>query len=85
MIKLNLFSAMYNACKDVQAPSTNAKVLSLLCGKEAKDCNATNWIQYMFNIDNKQTPFPIIPIFSGKLISSAKHFICHFFFCIDDQ
>uniref|UniRef100_H3BC01 NPC intracellular cholesterol transporter 1 n=1 Tax=Latimeria chalumnae TaxID=7897 RepID=H3BC01_LATCH len=56
--------AMYNACKDVEAPSSNEKALGLLCGKDAKDCNATNWIQYMFNTDNSQTPFPIIPIFS---------------------
>uniref|UniRef100_A0A3Q1FYK2 Niemann-Pick disease, type C1 n=1 Tax=Acanthochromis polyacanthus TaxID=80966 RepID=A0A3Q1FYK2_9TELE len=57
-------NAMYNACKDVQAPSSNVKALSFVCGKDAKDCNATNWIQYMFSIDNGQTPFPIIPIFS---------------------
>ncbi|XP_042353563.1 NPC intracellular cholesterol transporter 1 [Plectropomus leopardus] len=57
-------NAMYNACKDVQAPSSNMKALSILCGKEAEDCNATNWIQYMFDINNGQTPFPIIPIFS---------------------
>lgn len=57
---------MYNACADVQAPSSNVKALSLLCGKDAKDCNATNWIQYMFDINNGQTPFPIVPIFSGK-------------------
>uniref|UniRef100_A0A8C6PMS6 NPC intracellular cholesterol transporter 1 n=1 Tax=Nothobranchius furzeri TaxID=105023 RepID=A0A8C6PMS6_NOTFU len=41
-------NAMYNACQDVQLPSTNMKALSILCGKDAKDCNATNWIQYMF-------------------------------------
>lgn len=58
---------MYNACQDVQAPSSNVKALSLLCGKDAKDCNATNWIQYMFDIKNEQTPFPINPIFSGNL------------------
>ncbi|KAM9845012.1 NPC intracellular cholesterol transporter 1 [Aulostomus maculatus] len=57
-------NAMYNACKDVQAPSSNVKALSLLCGKDASDCNATNWIQYMFDINNGQTPFPINPIFS---------------------
>ncbi|XP_036374709.1 NPC intracellular cholesterol transporter 1 [Megalops cyprinoides] len=57
-------NAMYNACKDVQAPSSNVKALSLLCGKDAKDCNATNWIQYMFDINNGQTPFPIDPIFT---------------------
>nr|XP_057922980.1 NPC intracellular cholesterol transporter 1 [Doryrhamphus excisus] len=57
-------SAMYNACSDVQAPSSNVKALSLLCGKDAKDCNATNWIQYMFDINNGQAPFPILPIFS---------------------
>lgn len=78
---------MYNACKDVQAPSSNVKALSLLCGKEAKDCNATNWIQYMFDINNGQSPFPIIPIFSGKsffltlflLHSSSSQFVV--FFC----
>uniref|UniRef100_A0AAQ4RWU3 Niemann-Pick disease, type C1 n=1 Tax=Gasterosteus aculeatus aculeatus TaxID=481459 RepID=A0AAQ4RWU3_GASAC len=62
-------NAMYNACKDVQAPSSNVKALSLLCGKDAKDCNATNWIQYMFNINNGQSPFPIIPIFSDVPVS----------------
>ncbi|XP_069548356.1 NPC intracellular cholesterol transporter 1 [Brachyistius frenatus] len=61
--------AMYNACKDVQAPSSNVKALSLLCGKDAKECNATNWIQYMFNINNGQTPFPILPIFSDVPVS----------------
>ncbi|XP_035526866.1 NPC intracellular cholesterol transporter 1 [Morone saxatilis] len=62
-------NAMYNACRDVEAPSSNVKALSLLCGKDAKDCNATNWIQYMFNIENGQTPFPIIPIFSDVPVS----------------
>ncbi|XP_062285377.1 NPC intracellular cholesterol transporter 1 [Scomber scombrus] len=62
-------NAMYNACKDVQAPSSNVKALSLLCGKDAKDCNATNWIQYMFDINNGQTPFPIIPTFSDVPVS----------------
>uniref|UniRef100_A0A671XS01 Niemann-Pick disease, type C1 n=1 Tax=Sparus aurata TaxID=8175 RepID=A0A671XS01_SPAAU len=62
-------NAMYNACRDVQAPSSNVPALSLLCGKDAKDCNATNWIQYMFDINNGQTPFPIIPIFSDVPVS----------------
>ncbi|XP_053872581.1 NPC intracellular cholesterol transporter 1 [Malaclemys terrapin pileata] len=57
-------NAMYNACKDVEAPSSNVKALGLLCGKDAKDCNATNWIEYMFSKNNGQTPFSIIPIFS---------------------
>uniref|UniRef100_A0A673B615 SSD domain-containing protein n=1 Tax=Sphaeramia orbicularis TaxID=375764 RepID=A0A673B615_9TELE len=65
-------NAMYNACKDVQAPSSNVKALSLLCGKDAKECNATNWIQFMFNTDNQQTPFPIIPIFSGKTYNCTE-------------
>ncbi|XP_035025162.2 NPC intracellular cholesterol transporter 1 [Hippoglossus stenolepis] len=62
-------SAMYNACKDVQAPSTNVKAISIVCGKDAKDCNATNWIQFMFDINNGQSPFPIIPIFSDVPVS----------------
>ncbi|KAG7526301.1 Niemann-Pick C1 protein [Solea senegalensis] len=61
--------AMFNACQDVQAPSSNVKALSLLCGKEAKDCNAVNWIQYMFDINNGQSPFSIIPVFSDAPVS----------------
>ncbi|XP_059977805.1 NPC intracellular cholesterol transporter 1 [Lagenorhynchus albirostris] len=57
-------NAMYNACRDVEAPSSNEKALGLLCGKEAEACNATNWIEYMFNKDNGQAPFTITPIFS---------------------
>ncbi|XP_041848223.1 NPC intracellular cholesterol transporter 1 [Melanotaenia boesemani] len=62
-------NAMYNACKDVQAPSSNVKALSILCGKDASDCNATNWIEYMFSTDNGQAPFPIKPIFSDMPVS----------------
>ncbi|KAG8571041.1 hypothetical protein GDO81_011513 [Engystomops pustulosus] len=62
----NFANAMYNACKDVEAPSSNVKALGLMCGREAKDCNATNWIQYMFNKDNGQIPFTITPIFSDE-------------------
>ncbi|XP_013884708.1 NPC intracellular cholesterol transporter 1 [Austrofundulus limnaeus] len=57
-------NAMYNACQDVQLPSSNIKALSMLCGRDAKDCNATNWIEYMFSTDNGQAPFDIKPIFS---------------------
>ncbi|XP_010585114.1 NPC intracellular cholesterol transporter 1 isoform X1 [Loxodonta africana] len=57
-------NAMYNACRDVEAPSSNDKALGLLCGKDAKACNATNWIEYMFSKDNGQTPFTITPVFS---------------------
>lgn len=74
-------NAMYNACKDVQAPSSNVKALSLLCGRSASECNATNWIEYMFNTNNGQTPFPIIPIFSDASVSvftpmNNKTFVC---------
>ncbi|KAI5940186.1 NPC intracellular cholesterol transporter 1 [Manis javanica] len=57
-------NAMYNACRDVEAPSSNVRALGLLCGKDADACNATNWIEYMFNKDNGQAPFTITPIFS---------------------
>ncbi|EHH29220.1 Niemann-Pick C1 protein [Macaca mulatta] len=57
-------NAMYNACRDVEAPSSNDKALGLLCGKDADACNATNWIEYMFNKDNGQAPFTITPVFS---------------------
>uniref|UniRef100_A0A8C1N4A8 Niemann-Pick disease, type C1 n=1 Tax=Cyprinus carpio TaxID=7962 RepID=A0A8C1N4A8_CYPCA len=55
---------MYNACSDVQAPSTNVKALSTLCGREASQCTPTNWIQYMFDINNGQVPFAINPNFT---------------------
>ncbi|XP_048363973.1 NPC intracellular cholesterol transporter 1 [Sphaerodactylus townsendi] len=61
-------NAMYNACRDVEAPSSNVKALGLLCGKDVKECNATNWIQYMFSKDNGQTPFNIIAVFSDVSI-----------------
>uniref|UniRef100_A0A671MMH0 Niemann-Pick C1 protein-like n=1 Tax=Sinocyclocheilus anshuiensis TaxID=1608454 RepID=A0A671MMH0_9TELE len=57
-------NAMYNACSDVQAPSTNVKALSLLCGRDASQCTPNNWIKYMFDINNGQVPFAIDPIFS---------------------
>ncbi|XP_077208713.1 NPC intracellular cholesterol transporter 1 [Paroedura picta] len=61
-------NAMYNACKDVEAPSSNVKALGILCGRDAKQCNATNWIQYMFSKDNGQAPFNIIAVFSDVSI-----------------
>lgn len=60
---------MYNACSDVQAPSSNVKALSMLCGG-GRVCNATNWIEFMFSTSNGQTPFPITAVFSGKLHSN---------------
>ncbi|XP_060679902.1 NPC intracellular cholesterol transporter 1 [Hemiscyllium ocellatum] len=69
-------NAMYNACKDVQSPSSNDKALGLLCGKDVEECNATNWIQYMCSTSNAQTPFNIIPIFSdlpiGRMIPMSN-------------
>ncbi|XP_012518129.1 PREDICTED: Niemann-Pick C1 protein [Propithecus coquereli] len=63
---------MYNACRDVEAPLSNDKALGLLCGKDAAACNATNWIEYMFNKDNGQAPFTITPIFSDLPIHGME-------------
>ncbi|XP_056327122.1 NPC intracellular cholesterol transporter 1 [Danio aesculapii] len=57
-------NAMFNACSDVQAPSSNIKALGLLCGRDASKCTPQNWIQYMFGIDNGQVPFGIEPVFT---------------------
>ncbi|XP_017351116.1 NPC intracellular cholesterol transporter 1 [Ictalurus punctatus] len=65
-ISQDFANAMYNACKDVEAPSSNVKALSLLCGRDASACTPNNWIQYMFDIKNGQVPFPIDPMFSGN-------------------
>ncbi|XP_030628972.1 NPC intracellular cholesterol transporter 1 [Chanos chanos] len=62
-------NAMYNACKDVQAPSSNVKALSLLCGRDASECTPTNWIQYMFDPNNGQAPFAIDPVFTDVPVS----------------
>lgn len=50
---------MFNSCRDVQMPSANMPAIGLLCGHSVEECNATNWLQYMGNTDNGQTPFPI--------------------------
>lgn len=50
---------MYNSCKDVQMPSTNAKALDIICGKPAADCSAQDWLNYMGSTSNGQTPFTI--------------------------
>ena len=65
LVSLNV-AAMYNACKDVVSPSTNTKALSLLCGGDSKPCTPTNWIKFMFDTNNGQSPFAINAIFSGK-------------------
>ncbi|XP_078467452.1 NPC intracellular cholesterol transporter 1 [Lampetra planeri] len=57
-------NGMFNSCKDVTSPSSNDKALGLLCGRDAKDCNATNWIEYMCSTSNGQTPFQIDPVFT---------------------
>ncbi|KAL2097312.1 hypothetical protein ACEWY4_006519 [Coilia grayii] len=76
-------NAMYNACQDVQAPSSNVKALSILCGKDASKCNSTNWIEYLFNIDNKQTPFAIDPYFSDNSTEGMKPMNNHTFACTE--
>ncbi|ESP03417.1 hypothetical protein LOTGIDRAFT_199271 [Lottia gigantea] len=50
---------MYNSCRDVEIPAANEKALDILCGKPAKDCNTTNWLDYMGDTINGQTPFKI--------------------------
>lgn len=50
---------MYNSCKDVQMPSTNAKALDIICGKPAADCSVQDWLNYMGSTSNGQTPFTI--------------------------
>lgn len=50
---------MYNSCKDVQMPSTNAKALDIICGKPAADCSVKDWLNFMGSTSNGQTPFTI--------------------------
>ncbi|XP_072296982.1 NPC intracellular cholesterol transporter 1 [Eucyclogobius newberryi] len=76
-------NAMYNACKDVQAPLSNSPALSLLCGKDASQCNATNWIEYLFDINNGQTPFSIVPKFSDAPVSVFNPMNNHTFNCTE--
>ncbi|KAJ8020679.1 NPC intracellular cholesterol transporter 1 [Holothuria leucospilota] len=49
---------MYNACKDVNFPSTNTKVMALYCGQYGADhCSAHRWLDFTGSKDNGQTPF----------------------------
>lgn len=49
---------MYNACKDVNFPSTNTKVMALYCGQYGADhCSAQRWLDFIGSKDNGQTPF----------------------------
>jgi Niemann-Pick C1 protein len=50
---------MYNSCRDVQMPSANERAIGLLCGHSADECTPQNWLDYMGNIGNQQTPFPV--------------------------
>lgn len=51
-------NGMYNACKDVNFPSTNQKVMTLYCGKYgAAHCSAQRWLNYIGDTSNGQTPF----------------------------
>jgi Niemann-Pick C1 protein len=50
---------MYNSCKDVQMPSTNAKALDIICGKPAAECSVQDWLDFMGSTSNGQTPFQI--------------------------
>ncbi|KAM9439657.1 NPC intracellular cholesterol transporter 1 [Clarias gariepinus] len=74
-------NGMYNACKDVEAPSSNVKALSVLCGKDASACTPNNWIEFMFDINNGQVPFEIDPKFSddpfpGMTVMNNNTFGC---------
>ncbi|MCI4390967.1 hypothetical protein PGIGA_G00129000 [Pangasianodon gigas] len=82
-ISQDFANAMYNACKDVEAPSSNVKALSLLCGRDASACTPTNWIQYMFDTNNGQVPFAIDPVFSGNLPSGMTFMNNHTFGCTE--
>ena len=50
---------MFQSCKDVQMPSNNQKALGVLCGRDASACTPQNWLDYMGDKDNHQTPFQI--------------------------
>lgn len=52
-------NGMFNSCKDVQIPSANMKALSMVCGTTAAKCTPKIWVDYMGDIQNGQTPFPI--------------------------
>ena len=52
-------NGLYDSCKDVQMPSTNAKALDIICGKPAADCSVQDWLDFMGSTTNGQTPFTI--------------------------
>ncbi|KAI6651993.1 Niemann-Pick C1 protein-like [Oopsacas minuta] len=50
----------FTSCKDVNFPQGNGKALSLLCGTSVKTCNGLTWLNFMGNVGNGNTPFPIV-------------------------
>ncbi|KAK7091360.1 NPC intracellular cholesterol transporter 1-like [Littorina saxatilis] len=55
----NFAGGMFNSCRDVQMPSANERAIGILCGHSADECTPSNWLEYMGNTGNQQTPFQI--------------------------
>ncbi|XP_066939324.1 NPC intracellular cholesterol transporter 1-like [Macrobrachium rosenbergii] len=59
--------AVFDSCKDVAMPSTNAKVISLLCGPWGEYyCTGERWLAYMGSTSNGFAPFSIDFVFDTK-------------------
>ncbi|XP_022105812.1 Niemann-Pick C1 protein-like [Acanthaster planci] len=56
---------MYNSCENVNFPSSNSKIFSLLCGQSASTCTPQKLLDFMGSTDNGQTPFTINFIIDG--------------------
>ncbi|XP_060066861.1 NPC intracellular cholesterol transporter 1-like [Ylistrum balloti] len=52
-------NGMYNSCKDVMIPGIQERAISVLCGRSATDCNATELLNYLGSSSNGPTPFEI--------------------------
>ena len=67
---------MFNSCRDVQMPSANERAISLLCGHTADQCTPQNWLDYMGNTANQQTPFTVnsVCVWCSKTLKIPSQF-----------
>ncbi|KAK7091358.1 NPC intracellular cholesterol transporter 1-like [Littorina saxatilis] len=70
---------MFNSCATVRLPiwpSAKEPAIGILCGHSADECTPKNWLDYMGNTGNQQTPFQInFNITDKPYINRAGHLV----------
>ncbi|BFZ11392.1 hypothetical protein BsWGS_14432 [Bradybaena similaris] len=85
-ISENTTNALHHSCRNVQNPSTNSPVLSLLCGTTAETCTPKSWLDFMGSTDNGHAPFDTFfhvnntpPVVNGTVMKPLEYktFACN--------